>query len=320
MHTDDAATLLWQVRDEISGEGAGGNRHAEAIVGLDQGLVVYHAVESGGWGYEPVPCAVDARKLVKSMCDESGDCFAASYESGKWALWRDDEDDTMLYVAKRALNSISLCKTTQSQAVMVVGENKESKDIPTAQLVLIDVAQTYATGSLHVVSSTSCTFPLQLWGCVSYVLLMEDQSGENVFVVEMDDGGHSWVCSVKNGVTETLIKVTWRHFSGRELEHRVAHQLSRSLFSVYTPRNEELVVIDCNDTSTAKRVIPNVSNNGHISGAGFIFVVAGGCGPEENCSLQVIEALSGVTVACINFPPQCGYKLGSFFHNTSYYL
>ncbi|KAH3731675.1 hypothetical protein Pelo_17494 [Pelomyxa schiedti] len=176
-----------------------------------------------------------------------------------------------------------MSQTGRSQAV-ILGK-LENVNEANRQLLVVDVAATYATKKY-------------VMGCEkARVLAMEDKSGQSVFIVEIlyDSLSGPWavVFSVKPN-SDGNAKM--RHCL--QSPSSIMNHVCGPLFSVYHPELTALDVVDCNDLDTTNIRIPDVhSARNCTAGGGFMFVVSG----TPHSLLQVIEPLSVFVVAIVDF-------------------
>ncbi|KAH3731398.1 hypothetical protein Pelo_17773 [Pelomyxa schiedti] len=267
---------------------------------------------------------------ISSVCNGiphwNEDVFCA--KSKDWEIWKADEreDDTFTvvevsswtgvevalpqdYLCYADIESITLSHVNPSRAVLLLKSTTEA----TTQhnlLAVVDVPQTYATGTLKVLSTTRCTFPpstVEL--CRETAVAMKCTSGQIVFIVEKmyDDSKSEVAFSVQqssssgglvHGLYNDLNIVNEKRWA------RMLWEVTESLFSVYNPVLSTVDVWDCNDliggatgahweSPKPKTTIEHVSA-APIAGGGFIFHVT-------SDTLQVVEPSSGLVVAVITF-------------------
>ncbi|KAH3762145.1 hypothetical protein Pelo_6013 [Pelomyxa schiedti] len=188
-------------------------------------------------------------------------------------------------------------KAIPSQAVMVADAGEE----PGIALVVFDVAKTYATRTLQVVSTTRCGAVTPEWlndFCMGDILVMRNRAGDTVFVFEATSltqlTTQSVVYAVQaNGDTTQIYS---------EIGAGVLTQVSGSLFSIYHKRTQVLDIWDCSDTSPSAATtrkplwsIKQVKNYKVISGGGLMFLAT------HKKQLQVIDGASGHCAATIEF-------------------
>ncbi|KAH3758358.1 hypothetical protein Pelo_9860 [Pelomyxa schiedti] len=196
------------------------------------------------------------------------------------------------------VKSMSFCKLCSSQSLMIMKRGHKSL------LFVVDIARTYATKSLQIVSSTQCTCGYFADDCVEQIILMKNKAEQNVFVVEITipNPPYSVVFAVQQtGVMSKLMNHAEPPPGG------ILSQLSSSLFSLCTLK--KLDIWDCNDTALPLRTLQisaaceGPAFSGILSGNGLI------CLRGDNNQLLVTEATSGVVVASIDFL-QPGWDLG----------
>ncbi|KAH3767225.1 hypothetical protein Pelo_899 [Pelomyxa schiedti] len=154
---------------------------------------------------------------------------------------------------------------------------------------VVDVAETFSTGTLQVVSRTPFMFPqLNLdesgWKAVKFFVL-DNKSSQSVFIVSTFEEV-SWMSLVVAVHSDGRVKVLYPHESMCTLE-----QVSCSGFLVHHTDRHRLDIWDYNKTTNEVATIRIIQAHATIlGGGGFIVLI------QDSENLQVIDAASMLVV------------------------
>ncbi|KAH3763605.1 hypothetical protein Pelo_4544 [Pelomyxa schiedti] len=183
------------------------------------------------------------------------------------------------------VESINLSEVNPSQAVLLLNSNDRTH----SQLVVVDVPKSHATGTLQVLSTTRCILQpdnsseeLQ----EEHVIVVKCETGQNVFIVE-------------SGVVKQL----YADVEGSK-GVRVLWEATEKEFSLYNRRCQTVEVweyhnnmyVDTAEAPPSPKITIEHVGIPHIAGGGFIFHVT-----TDTQALHVVEPLSGLTVASVDF-------------------
>ncbi|KAH3714436.1 hypothetical protein Pelo_19054 [Pelomyxa schiedti] len=174
-------------------------------------------------------------------------------------------------------------------------------------ILVIDVAKTYKSRMLCVVSETPCDFRgIEEWAMES-VLVMQNKAGQNVFIFDITQRWES-----KSVVISILENGEMNELYSHKIDC-ILVQVSGSMFAVYNRKEERLDIWDSNDTTKRHPVIkciPKAGNDNFVVGGGLIVLL-----DTDTQHLQVIDASSTHTVVTFGIS---GWLITDVMSDTSF--
>ncbi|KAH3742488.1 hypothetical protein Pelo_16110 [Pelomyxa schiedti] len=197
----------------------------------------------------------------------------------------------------RVVESMSFSKLNSQQALMLMTTTKRGnpQQMHTV-LAVVDIARTYVTKSLQIVSWNQCSFPQRYFesNYVSRIHLMKNKAGQNVFIVEIKPHEHMSDLKVVYAIQQSgaVTQLMFQNSSRGGL----SNQLSGSLFSLCNHEKVALDIWDCNHTisftqHTPLNTVERSSN--FLAGSGLTCLI------EDRKRLQVLDATTSGFVASI---------------------